>query len=66
MKVASAACALAGVLVLAAPADVRATQSNAANNSQQDRTAREKSTLSGSYLASLIAVADHDTAAAAY
>ena len=66
MKAASAACALAAVLVLAAPADARATQSNAANNSQPDRTAREKYTLSGSYLASLIAVADHDTAAAAY
>ena len=65
LKAASFACVLGAALVLAIPADGMANQSNGAARNQSDRAVTEKSTLSGSYLASTIAVADHDTAAAA-
>ncbi len=43
-----------------------ASQANGTAKNKADRISSERSTLSGSYLASTIAVAGHDTAAAAY
>ncbi len=65
LKAVSAACAVAAVLVLCVP-EARANQASGSAKRQTDKNQQERSTLSGSYLASTIAVADHDTAAAAY
>jgi len=66
LKAACAACTLVALFVLAIPADGMASQANGTAKNKTDRISSERSTLSGSYLASTIAVAGHDTAAAAY
>ena len=66
LKVASTACAVAAVFVLAVVSDANALQANGSAKSQTEKAAPEKYTLSGSYLAATIAVADHDTSAAAF